>query len=290
MSREFETFFVPCRKCIHCRLQTAREKAVRCWHESQMHANNCFITLTYDDDHFESPYLIYPHFQTFMKDLRNKVGHSPESRISCMVTGEYGDEKKRPHWHAILFNYEPPDSEKVRTTKLGHDVYKSQELTDLWGRGSTEYGSVTIESANYVARYAAKKLVHGRDEEHNFHPIHRTSSKNAIGKSWIEKYHQQTFENGYIRLPNGKKGPIPRYYTDWYRKKFPDLWMKYAGTIKQQQQLDAKERNHLENLEYLEDLWSRDFHDPSPLTRNRVREIIQERKQEALNKNRKDNQ
>ena len=73
-----------------------------------------------------------------------------------------------------------------------------------------EFGSVTLESAGYVARYAAKKLAHGKDDEHDYHPIHRTSCKRAIGRSWIEKYYQHTFDHGLVVLPNGQKSKIPR--------------------------------------------------------------------------------
>lgn len=43
--------FLPCGGCIGCRLERAQAWAVRCVHEAQMHEANCFITLTYDDEH-----------------------------------------------------------------------------------------------------------------------------------------------------------------------------------------------------------------------------------------------
>ena len=91
-------------------------------------------------------------------------------------------------------------------------LFTKQNLTDLWNKGAVEYGTVTIDSASYVARYAAKKLVHGRDEEHDFHPIHQTP-REGLGKSWIEKYWEQTFHRGYIVLPNGQQAAIPRHIS-----------------------------------------------------------------------------
>lgn len=218
-----------------------------------------------------------------MKDLRSEVGSHPDDRISVMVTGEYGDKGKRPHWHAILFNYRPSDERsKPGKTEMGHTVYTAESLTRLWGRGAIEYGDVTLESAGYVARYAAKKLVHGKDQDHDFKPVHRTSSKNALGLPWIEKYWRQTFANGYVVLPNGKKAGIPRFYEDWFRKQNPSAWMEYASTVKVEQQEKARASRDRETLIYEENLSeSKVFHSPNPLTQNQIKEIIQEQKHKA---------
>ena len=144
-----------------------------------------------------------------------------------MVTGEYGELNKRPHWHAILFNYRPTDQKLLRTTDRGYRVYHSQNLEKIWNKGIIEYGTVSLDCANYVARYAAKKLTHGRDQEHDFHPIHKTSSKHGIGKKWIEKYWEQTFNHGYVTLENGEKAGIPRFYQDWLKKNHPDKFFEY---------------------------------------------------------------
>lgn len=46
---------VPCGKCIECRLDHAKMWALRCWHESLKYPFSSFVTLTYDDDHLNSP-------------------------------------------------------------------------------------------------------------------------------------------------------------------------------------------------------------------------------------------
>lgn len=237
VSFEFE-----CRKCLPCRLNTAREKAIRCWHESQNYEDNIFLTLTYNEESLESPRLIYPHFQKFMKDLRYREG----KKIPMMVTGEYGDENKRPHWHALLFNYRPIDAIEDRETDRGDRVYTSRILNDLWSRGNTEFGSLTIDSANYVARYAAKKLTHGRDQDHDFHPIHKTSSKYGLGRSWIEKHWERTFEQGFVNLPNGQISKIPRYYVDWAKRHHPSVWEYYVTQIRPNIMILAEESERKE--------------------------------------------
>ena len=109
-----------CRKCLPCRLNNGRDKAIRAWHESQLHPENIFITLTYSDEHLKSPKLNYEDFYEFMEKLRSWVKSSPNSpyhpdhKIDRMVTGEYGDKNKRPHWHAIIFNMTFPDGKEER--------------------------------------------------------------------------------------------------------------------------------------------------------------------------------
>ena len=265
--KSIDGFEFECRKCLPCRLNIAREKAIRTLHESMMHKDNIFLTLTYNEESLKSPKLQYQDFQTFMDSLRKKITRGitdPDLKkdlaISYMVTGEYGEKNKRPHWHAILFNYRPSDQEYKYTTDRGEQVHTSKLLTDLWGKGNIEYGSVTMDSAGYVARYAAKKLVHGNDQEHDYHPIHKTSSKHAIGKRFIEKHFEQIFSLGWIYLPKGQKTKIPRYYTDWLKKHHPEKWRTYVTETRQRLQEEAQKKNREEELEYLTELHNRPWH------------------------------
>lgn len=247
-----------CRKCLPCRLNIAREKAIRCWHESKCHDDSIFLTLTYDDAHLASPRLQYIDFQLFMKSLREfrvRKITDPDLRkkfyIPMMVTGEYGELNKRPHWHALLFNYRPIDAVYKYTTDRGDKVWSSEEISSLWSKGSVEFGSVTIDSAGYVARYAAKKLVHGKDGEHDFNPIHKTSSRHAIGRSWIERHWRHCFHNGFVVLPDGSQSKIPRYYVDWLAKEKPDEWLRYVTGIRQTIIDESVAKSRREELEYL---------------------------------------
>lgn len=233
-SKEFATFQLPCSKCISCRLEYARQWAVRCVHEASMYENNAFITLTYDDDHLTSDYLIYKDFQNFMKRLRHK---EPHLEIGMFVTGEYGEKTKRPHWHAIIFNWSPSDQIFKRSNDRGDKIFKSKTLDDLWSHGNTETGSVTFESAGYCARYAAKKLVHGKDQDHSFTPISKKSSKHAIGKRWLQTHWKDVFNHGYIIDSDGVKSGIPRYYEKWLANPKNGLaheWRRYRTRTKQE--------------------------------------------------------
>lgn len=283
-------FAFPCRKCLPCRLNIPREKAIRAVHEAQMHENNIFLTLTYSDAHLTSPRLRLEDLQQFMVDLRNRVGNTPESRIGVMYTGEYGELTKRPHWHLLLFNYAPPDMKHRSTTERGDRVYSSEEIDNLWGKNDPEkapsvIGNLTMDSAGYVARYAAKKLVHGQDQDHDFHPIHKTSSKNAIGKRWIEKYWQQTFNDGFVLHPQTKaKLPIPRFYVDWLKKHNSSEFVRYVTETREKSIKLAEENARKEELIYLSNMLSHEgwktLHYPK--TRSQVKLKILERKFQSL--------
>lgn len=230
-SKQYPTFQLPCGKCISCRLEYARQWAQRCVHEASMYENNSFITLTYSDENLKSDKLQYKDFQDFMKRLRTK---NPHLEIGMFVTGEYGDIRKRPHWHALLFNYRPTDTVHKYTNDRGDKVYSSNELTNLWPHGTSELGQITFESAGYCARYAAKKLVHGNDQDHDYQPISKKSSKNAIGKKWLEKHWEDVFNHGYIINADGVKSGIPRYYEKWLKKERPGHWRHYRTKTKEE--------------------------------------------------------
>ena len=95
---------IPCGRCVGCRLERSRQWSVRIMHESQLHAENSFITLTYDDAHVPSDYsLRYPDFQKFMKRLRKHTGLP----IRYYMCGEYGETFSRPHFHSCIFGFRP---------------------------------------------------------------------------------------------------------------------------------------------------------------------------------------
>lgn len=269
---------IECRKCLPCRLKQAREKAIRCYHESLMWENNWFLTLTYKDPAPKK--LIYRHWQLFMKKLRKE---NSDQAISFMVTGEYGEKTKRPHWHAIIFNLELSDTTPIRKNDRGDLLWKSPTIDRIWGYNDpilrpNELGSVSMDSASYVARYAAKKLVHGYDDAHQFNPIHKTSSRRAIGRNWIEKNYEQTFYNGYVTLPNNRHAGIPRYYRDWCKEHQPELFQYYQRHVLSEIQKKTERKERRDELQYISDVINHKFQGYQVLTRSEVEHICLERK------------
>lgn len=230
---------VPCGQCIGCRLERSRQWAVRIMHESQMYEDNCFITLTYNDDNLpEDQSLNKRDLQLFMKRLRKHGGKEGKEKIRFFACGEYGEETLRPHYHACLFNYDFRDKIYLKTVN-GNKLYHSDLLSKLWPFGFNTIGSLTFDSAAYVARYVTKKLtgkgiekakaVFGLSpynrcdmltgELYDVLPEFQTQSlKPGIGKTWYEKYQGDCYPSDEV-IVNGKKTKPPRYYDTLY----PDI-------------------------------------------------------------------
>nr|QJB20856.1 MAG: replication initiator protein [Microvirus sp.] len=317
-SKEFATFQLPCSKCLSCRLEYGRQWAIRCVHEAQMHPENCFITLTYDEKHLTSDKLIYTDFQTFVKNLRSQIFQETldsvfpnlaqkkqrqlwrtlskerqneiydPKKISIFVTGEYGDQKKRPHWHALIFNWRPTDCVYKYSNERGDKSYSSDSLSRLWPHGIAELGAITFESAGYCARYAAKKLTHGHDGTHDYNPISKKSARNAIGKKFIEEHWQSVFAIGKIILPNGKSCSIPRYYEKWLKDNQPEAYNRYVTQLKNermqiaiQKEEEQRSQEMIENLKRSNEM-GLDF--VPQITKSKARAMILERLFEGLQK------
>jgi len=232
-NKEYAPFQLPCGKCISCRLIQAREKAIRCVHEASTHQKNSFITLTYSDNNLESERLIYAHAQKFMRDLRYAY---PENPIPAVITGEYGSQNKRPHFHLLLFGFDPGDTILYKKNKQGDQLFTSSKLDEIWKKNDpssapTLVGPINLSTAGYVCRYQLKKLEH-KSEATQYQPIVRYSSKYAIGKNWLEKNWKQTFELGYITLQGGEIQKIPRYYEQWLKKYHPQAFENYIINIR----------------------------------------------------------
>lgn len=217
---------LPCGQCIGCRLERARQWAVRCVHEASLHEKNCFLTLTYNQENLpEGQSLCLDHFQKFMKRLRRKYG----SGIRFFHCGEYGDELGRPHYHALLFNFDF-DDKKYWSEKNGNKVYTSESLSTLWPYGFGVIGDVTFESAGYVARYALKKVTGASAPSYygDKKPPYVTMSRRpGIGYEWFNKYRGDVYPLDRV-IVRGVSGKAPRYYDGLLQKSDPALlaWLK----------------------------------------------------------------
>ena len=158
-----EPMQLACGQCRGCRIDRSKEWAARCVHESLMHQENSFVTLTYDDEHLpRDGSLDKRHFQLFMKRLRK---HFNEKTIRFFHCGEYGDKLGRPHYHACLFGIDFGDRIPHSVT---NDVvtYTSETLTRIWGKGFTTCGEMNYQTAAYTARYIMKKITGKKADEH----------------------------------------------------------------------------------------------------------------------------
>lgn len=205
---------VPCGRCRGCRLEKSRQWAMRCMHEASLYDENCFLTLTYDDAHLpENGSLAKVDFQRFMKRLRWRYRGRSIRFYHC---GEYGDESGRPHYHALLFGFDFDD--KVRwSVRNGNEVWRSDALEELWPYGHSEIGTVTFESAAYVARYVMKKFVSSDEEAVKAYygcrePEYATMSRRpGIGREWFELYGDEVYAHDSV-IVNGREVKPPKFY------------------------------------------------------------------------------
>lgn len=221
---------VPCGKCVGCRLTYARHWSVRCLHEASTHEENCFVTLTYDDDHLpDNGSLEVRDLQLFMKKLRrNRERAGFFLPMKYFFAGEYGPNTYRPHYHGLLFGHDFRDK-KHSVTRLGNKVYESEELNKLWKNGYASIGDVNSASAAYVARYCVKKVseidsVETLEEDRRFFVDKRDGvirrkeftimSRNpGIGKEWYDKFKGDVYPSDEV-IMNGKVYKPPRYYDN----------------------------------------------------------------------------
>jgi hypothetical protein len=219
-----------------------------------------------------------------MKKLRKRLTDAGiPHQIGYITCGEYGPSKKRPHWHACIFGWSPktvPNGyqapKKDKTNEHGDQTWTSEFLTEVWGNGKCNFGEVTIKSAGYVARYSAKKLAHGKDHEHDYQPIFKASSKHAIGKRWLEKFHEDIFNQGKVIVDGKNIGSIPRYYERWLKKHEPEKWQRYVTKTKRENIKKLREQS-------LKEL---DWYGPYHNAKNQIEEkILKQKFEEQLQKN-----
>jgi len=236
---------IPCGQCVGCRLERSRQWAVRCVHEASLHEDNCFITLTYNNESLpEDGSLNKKHFQDFMKRLRKKYKNKKIRYYHC---GEYGDKNFRPHYHAIIFGLEF-DDQKLFTVNNGEKLYTSEKLEKLWPFGFSTIGTVTFESAAYVARYVMKK-VNGKNAKNHYErvdsntgeiyslvPEYNTMSRRpGIAAGWFDKYKDDVYPSDNIHLREKTFRP-PKFYDKMYEHLMPNEMEK----IKKQRMINMQ--------------------------------------------------
>lgn len=208
---------LPCGQCIGCRLERSRQWAVRCMHEASLYDQNCFLTLTFSEEHLQNERsLKKADFQKFMKRLRRRT----ESKVRYYHCGEYGEKLKRPHHHACLFGFDFPDKE-LWSVRNGVPLYRSELLEQLWPFGFATVGEVTFESAAHVARYIVKKQTgkKGVEEYKDILPPYTTMSRRpGIASDWFKKFKDDVYPDDSVVVRKNIKCRPPRYYDELFHR------------------------------------------------------------------------
>ncbi|UDN67713.1 replication initiator protein [robinz microvirus RP_101] len=214
---------IPCNNCMGCKLEHARQWSIRMMHEARYHPQNCFITLTYDDQALPINYgLDLRHWQLFMKRLRKSL----PQKLRFFACGEYGDKNGRPHYHAVIFNYDPPDRILHATSDSGEPIYSSASLRGVWGHGFATTQDVTHQSCSYVARYVTKKIKSNDDfgaaRYHRLSPVDGNfysvrpefavmSRKPGLGSLFAAEFKSDFYPSGFL-IVNGVRQAPPKFY------------------------------------------------------------------------------
>lgn len=245
--------YIRCGQCLGCKIEHAKQYAIRCLHEAHYYENNIFITLTFNNESLNAPrykkgkQIHLPHnslckqdFQNFLKRLRKKYPQtiryfhcgeygticktcekSPNSsnlQKRCNCGPDYIKSCGRPHHHALLFNIDFPDKEYLRTNKKGQILYSSVTLDNIWGHGYTSLGQISYDSCAYVAQYVTKKT---KTETDNYygnkqHEYVTMSRRPGLGTKFYNEFKETDMYNqGYV-LINNKKLQIPKFYNNKY--------------------------------------------------------------------------
>lgn len=234
---------VPCGQCTGCRMERARQWAIRCCHEASLYDDNCFLTLTYNDENIPQDWsLDKVHLQKFFKRLRKSIG---ERRVRYFACGEYGERCRtcgknrkscrcacfikalgRPHYHLILFNYNFADRVLWKKTKKGDPLFTSEHLSKVWPLGFCSIGGVSFESAAYVGSYVTKKKlgptawmyycdyddVTGEISNVKLPEFSLVSNKpDGLGAGWFKKFVGDLYPSDECVI-RGRTMRVPRYY------------------------------------------------------------------------------
>jgi hypothetical protein len=222
----------PCNSCIACRVSRRLDLAVRLSHEAVMHEDSWFFTLTYDEDSI--PYgqtAVKRHCQSFMKALRKRVA----GKVRFFITAEYGGETSRPHYHGVLFGPSFSDKEMVYEVE-GIPHFRSDTLDKAWGRGLSEFTTVSPAAMMYVTKYHVDKVSGPKAEEHYSFLVEDTgeivvrerefalmSNRPGIGGTWFERYWRDVYPKGYFTVGGLKYRP-PAYYDYLLEKRDPEMY------------------------------------------------------------------
>lgn len=245
---------------------------MRAVHEAQMYERNCFLTLTYNDEHLPAGrQLRLDDVVRFNKrlrkwcrsELRADASESEvlRSRVKIMYCGEYGPKDNRPHYHLIVFNADFGDK-KLWTIRNGHKLYVSETLSSLWSDkkgepiGYSSIGNVTFESAAYVARYSMKKIkgkdgkdftrVNFDEGSKKWYPVPGEFAhfSNGIGKTWFQKYSSDVFPDDFVVVRGNQKCGVPRYYDKLLEREDPLGFEQIKNRRRRVKRLPVVEATH----------------------------------------------
>lgn len=213
---------------------------------------SAFLTLTYDDQHLpEGGKTNYRDVQLFLKRLRKTMA-KPENggynNIRFFACAEYGSIFKRPHYHLIVFGIKFKDAVIVGKSKFGENQWRStsETLTQVWGKGNAEIGTVTTQSISYCASYVVEKITGKAAKQHyeRTNPetgeiydvppeMARMSTNPGIGKPFFDKFKDDLWKGNVVHPIDRVTVALPTYF----KRKLKELDVeRYEALVEEQKQ------------------------------------------------------
>lgn len=262
---------LPCKKCIGCRIDHAREWACRAQLECKEYEQNYFITLTYTDKTLpkieNKPNIEEKDLTTFINSLRKKYERKGHTGIKYLASSEYGSKTARAHFHICVFNLPLTDLEKAeKSRKSGKQLYISKTIDKIWNKGMHKIGILNYETAGYTASYTFKKL---KTEDYKALGINpeKLRMSNGIGLEYFKKNYKKIYENDNMSIMTkaGTKIIRPPKYFD---RKLEEIDKELTKKIKKnriekaitrtEETLRIKQQTYLEyNKQQQKEIWKK---------------------------------
>jgi hypothetical protein len=139
-----------CGQCTPCRVNKRRMWTHRIMLESTAHEDNAFVTLTYDNENLPDNGTLVPQH---LKDWQKRLRYHANIDLRFFSVGEYGEKTKRPHYHAAVFGFKGCASLDPKCACIW-----CKTLRASWKKGHIYNGTLTKDSASYIAGYVTKKM------------------------------------------------------------------------------------------------------------------------------------
>ena len=189
------TGFIPCGKCLACKIAKKKEWSDRLIIESHYHPFNYFVTLTYAPEFYPTDESLDPNvLKKFLKRLGYYCGKVPQY-FAC---GEYGDEDytERAHYHLAIFSDE--------------DIF--DKILQSWEFGNVDIKPLKPERCRYICGYVVKKMTKSDDPRlDGRHPEFFSNSRRpALGFGFLYDFlvrfsMDESFRQRYIPTSNSNR-------------------------------------------------------------------------------------
>lgn len=225
--RQFD--FIPCGRCINCRIDKINQMTDRCEYELIKRGCGAFVTFTYDDIHIQHLlrrdsqgklvatlsrddsrrflYRLNKNVKKFLRECGYKTMPMCQKDFMYILAGEYGDHGSifdRPHFHALFFGLDYAFCKKI--------------FARSWrGQGSIKVLPITNGAPQYLLDYITSlEFGEQRKIKYDFNNLEAPFQVHSLGLGVGLYYDQLDFikkhDNQYRW--HGKDRPLPQYYKN----------------------------------------------------------------------------